>query len=137
MKKKDTNQNITLEEFFNRAKGREFSKRKFTISAKVMRDANNETVILHALATFELEGNKQQSLGFAWTTAADGVTPKSVDQLKVIVEAGGTSVDSQFISSTSKNSFGFKQEFASVPQKVTATAVSRGPDIEVTDTSDD
>jgi hypothetical protein len=128
----------SLSDFLKQAKS---TRRDFTVTARPLRDATSgDLVWLFVLATYKLgaEGY-QESYGYAWTTEADGTTPKKVESLSIQIEVAGELAPPEPLSfsNVSKIGTGTRGVYQNTPQRVTAYAVSEGPHLEASDTSDD
>jgi hypothetical protein len=135
-------QGFEIENLSDFLRDRKATRREYTITAKPLFDPNGDLVWLHVLATYKLGApgtGYQESYGYAWTTAADGITPKDVDSLSIQIEVAGELSPAQPLRLNNIHRIGTatRGEYAYIPQKVTAYAVSEGPHIEATDTSDD
>jgi len=107
------------------------------VSAQPMRDENNNYTWLFVLAGYRYNGDTQESHGHAWTTAADGKTPKKVGSLHVQVEVAGSTTSWLGADNINSVGTGTRGSYSSVPQRVVARAMSKNPDIQAEDTTDD
>jgi hypothetical protein len=102
--------------------------------------SSGDLIWLHVLALYKLgaEGY-QESYGYAWTTDVDGSTPQNVDSLSIQIEVAGelSPPEPMTLQNTNRVGTATREVYSSVPQRVTAYAVSEGPHIEASDTSDD